>query len=123
MLQKYLAKVKDRIKKFDSYKVWHVPKEENVQVDILSKLASTKPRGNNKSLIQVTLKIPSIEEAVSALAIEGSSSWVTLIIQHLYNGTLPHDFVKSKKIEKEASYYKLEDNYIGGVYLNYFWSV
>ena len=83
LLQKYLTKGKDLIKKFDFYEVHHVPKEENVRADILSKLASTKPKGNNKSLIQETLKTPSTVETISALAIEESPSWMTPIIQYL----------------------------------------
>ena len=45
MLHKYLAKVKDLMRKFSFYKVQHIPREENVKADILSKLASTKPGG------------------------------------------------------------------------------
>ena len=52
--QRYLAKVKELIKKFDMYEVWHVSKEKNVRVDILSKLASAKLGRSNKSLIQET---------------------------------------------------------------------
>ena len=51
LLQKYLAKVKELLKKFDSYEIRHVPREKNVRADILSKLASTKPTKSNKSLI------------------------------------------------------------------------
>ena len=63
LLQKYLAKVKDLIKKFYFYKVCHVPREEIVWADILSKLANTKPEGNNKSLIQETLRTFSISKS------------------------------------------------------------
>ena len=51
LLQKNPAKVMDLTKKPDNYEVRYVPKEKNVRADILSKLASTKPKGNNKSLI------------------------------------------------------------------------
>ena len=76
LLQKYLTKVKELLKKLDDPKVQHVPREENVKADILSKLT----RGNNKSLIQETLKAPSITKAVLTLAIEESPSLITLII-------------------------------------------
>lgn len=80
LLQKHLAKVKDLLKKFDSCEVRHVAREKNVRANILSKLASTKPGGNNKSLIQETLKIPSIAEVVQISAIEESSSRITSIM-------------------------------------------
>ena len=47
LLQKYLAKVKDLMKKLDKYEVRHIPRKENVSADIFSKLASTKMGGNN----------------------------------------------------------------------------
>ena len=75
-----MAKVQDLIKKFDSYKVRHVSREKNFRADIFSKLASTKPGGNNKSMIQETLKTPSIVEMILTLAIEESLSWITPIM-------------------------------------------
>ena len=79
----------DLTKKLDNCEVWHVPRKENVRVDILSKLA--KPGGNNKSLIQETRKSSFVMEAVSTLTIEESPSWKTSIIQYLKDGTLPDD--------------------------------
>ena len=51
LLQKYLAKAKDLMKTLDAPEVCHVLREENIRANILSKLASTKPGGNNQSLI------------------------------------------------------------------------
>ena len=72
LLQKYLTKVKEFMGKIDISEVRHMPKEENVQVDILSKLASTKKGGGNKNLIQETLKTPSIAYSTLVSAIEES---------------------------------------------------
>ena len=105
-MQKYLAKVKDLLNKLDVTKVRHVPKEENVRADILSKLANTKLEGNNKSLIQETQKAPSItKKTVLTLVIEEFLSWSTLIIQYFKDKTLLDDPVKAKRKAKEASYY------------------
>ena len=87
-----------------------MPREENVRVNILSKLVGTKPGGNNKSLIRETLKTSSVAKMVSILTIEESSSWITLIMQYLHDRTLPHDSIDVKKMAKEASYYTI----IGG---------
>ena len=70
LLQKYLAKVKELVKKCDVYE--SDPREKNVRADILSKLASTKPEGSNKSLIWETLKISSIADTISISVIEES---------------------------------------------------
>lgn len=50
LLQTYLAIVKELMVKFEFCKVWQVHREENARADILSKLASTKPEGNYKTL-------------------------------------------------------------------------
>ena len=80
LLQKYLAKAKDLMKLLDSPEVQHVPREKNIRVDILSKLANMKLEVNHQSLIQVTLKSPSIAKPLPTLAIEGIPNWVTPII-------------------------------------------
>ena len=63
--------------------------------------------GNNKSLIQETLKTPSIAYSSLILAIEASSSWIVLIMQYLLNGVLPHDPINVKRMAKEVSYYTI----------------
>lgn len=68
LLQKYLTKVKELMGKIDISEIQHVPWEENVRADILSKLASIKTGGNNKCLIQETLKTPSIVDSAMILA-------------------------------------------------------
>ena len=94
---------------FDNPKIWHVPREENVRADILSKLASTKTEGNSQSLMQETLKSPSIVESLPTLAIEGIPSWMSPIIQFLRNGTHLEDSMEAKRLTKEASYYTIID--------------
>ncbi|MCI13920.1 gag-pol polyprotein [Trifolium medium] len=54
-LSEYLALVKEKITKFDSAEVHHVPRGHNTRADILSKLVSTKKKGGNKSVIQEVL--------------------------------------------------------------------
>ncbi|XP_057434469.1 uncharacterized protein LOC130727374 [Lotus japonicus] len=55
----------------------HVPRKENTRADILSKLASTKKPGNNKSAIQEVLNSPSIEnEEVMAIPIVIDQDWM-----------------------------------------------
>ena len=51
LLQRYLARVKELMGIIDIFEIRHVPRVENVQADILSKLASIKTGGSNKNLI------------------------------------------------------------------------
>ncbi|GAU49430.1 hypothetical protein TSUD_181770 [Trifolium subterraneum] len=62
-LAKYLEKVKGMAKQFTMFELTYVPKEQNVRADLLAKLASTKKPGNHRTVIQETLKSPSINEA------------------------------------------------------------
>ena len=80
LLQRYLLKVKELVKEFSDIEFRHVPREENVRADILSKLASSKSGGNNQSLIQETLKLPSITESFPILSVDEVANWTTPII-------------------------------------------
>ena len=91
------------MRQLDTFEIWPVLRKENTWADILSKLANTKPEGNNQSLIQETL----IAEALLTLAIEVILNWMTPIIQYLQNGTRPKDPVELKRMAKEASYYTI----------------
>ena len=93
------------MKLLNAHEVQHVPMEENIKANILSKLASTKPKENNQSLIQETLKSPFILEPLPILALEGISNWMTPINQYLRNGTQMEDPIEAKRLAREASYY------------------
>ncbi|GAU18799.1 hypothetical protein TSUD_80880 [Trifolium subterraneum] len=98
-LSEYLALVKERITKFDSAEIQHVPREHNKRADILSKLASTKRKNGNKSVIQEILSHPSIQKPTRVPdinAIGDANCWMTPVYNYLAHGTLPND-------EKEAA--------------------
>ncbi|CAJ2654489.1 unnamed protein product [Trifolium pratense] len=103
-LSEYLALVKEKITKFESVEVQHVPREHNKRADILSKLASTKKKGGNKSVIQEILPRPSIEKTTNVLDINvigDKNCWMTPVYNFLANGTLPDD-------QKEAAIIRLD---------------
>lgn len=62
VLTKYLEKVKAISSQLQAMDLTSVPRKHNVRADLLSKLASTKRLGNNRSVIQETLHLPSIED-------------------------------------------------------------
>ena len=107
LLQKYLIKVKELAKDFKQFEVKHVPRDQNVKADILSKSASIKPGSNNRSLIQETLKYPSIGEQLPIFHIVTTPSWAALIIKYLKDGTLPSDIREAKKLVYEATNFAL----------------
>ncbi|CAJ2646545.1 unnamed protein product [Trifolium pratense] len=93
-LSEYLVLVKEKITKFNSVEILHVPREHNKRADILSKLASTKRKGGNKSVIQEILPRPSIEKpskVVDVNVIGDKDCWMTPVYNFLEHGTLPDD--------------------------------
>ena len=93
-LIKYLNLVREHMKKFDRAEITHVPREQNTHADILLKLASTKKKGRNKSIIQESLSHPSIEKSMTlpeVNAIGDNSCWMTPVFNFLTNGELPLD--------------------------------
>ncbi|XP_057452673.1 uncharacterized protein LOC130744516 [Lotus japonicus] len=106
-LAKYLTKAQNLMKQVEKVQINHVPREENTRADILSKLASTKKPGNNKSVIQEVLNSPSVEnEEVMAIPMVIDQDWMSQIKLCLEaEGADLHLFTKDQI--REASHYTL----------------
>ena len=103
-MKKYLDKTKELLGQIGEYKICHIPREQNARADALSKLASTKPGGNNRSLIQEMLQNPSISEEEKVLAITSQDQgWMTPIIKYLKEGTLHAEEKEEKKLKGRHS--------------------
>ncbi|XP_015941178.1 uncharacterized protein LOC107466687 [Arachis duranensis] len=57
-MKRYLDKMLEYLRRFLKTEVRHITREHNSRADTLSKLTSTNPEGNNRSLIQETLQEP-----------------------------------------------------------------
>lgn len=106
-LAKYLNIVRALIPSFSDFKLTYVPREQNARADLLSKLASTKKPGNNKSVIQEALQRPSIENEEVLFLQEEYDSWIGPIIYYLEHGTIPSDREQCRKLTKEAARYTI----------------
>ena len=62
-LQQYLTKVKEIVEEFEEYTMKYIPRYQNSQSDLLSKLASTKIVANNRLVILEVIDEPSISGA------------------------------------------------------------
>ncbi|XP_058775915.1 uncharacterized protein LOC131650215 [Vicia villosa] len=112
-LAEYLALVKERLARFRSAKVKHIPREHNARADVLSKLASTRKKGGNKSVIHEILPKPSIETSYSlslVSAIGDASCWMTPVYNYLTSDLLPTDPKEASTIRRRASSYVLVEN-------------
>ncbi|CAJ2659678.1 unnamed protein product [Trifolium pratense] len=111
-LSEYLVLVKEKITKFNSVEILHVPREHNKRADILSKLASTKRKGGNKSVIQEILPRPSIEKpskVVDINVIGDKNCWMTPVYNFLEHGTLPDDQKQAAVVRRRACSYVILD--------------
>ncbi|GAU31015.1 hypothetical protein TSUD_393000 [Trifolium subterraneum] len=105
-LMRYLEKVRGLAEQFDNFELIHVPRDQNSKADLLSKLASTKKPGNNKTVIQETISKPSTEMAEVTLVVE-QSDWRLPIIQYLKRDILPVEKEDAARIKKITPYYTL----------------
>ncbi|XP_025692867.1 uncharacterized protein [Arachis hypogaea] len=83
--------------------VQHVLREKNTQADLLLKLASTKSRTGNRSLIQGLVKEPTVALCVTRADIV--PSWIDVITDFSENGKLPDDHKTAKALRREAAKY------------------
>ena len=93
------------MQEFEKFEVIYIPEEQNVKVDVLSKLASTKSRGNNRTLIQEMMGKPSFSDLGPRAQAEHNASWMSLIFGYLEWENLPLDMSEAKKLIKEAQHY------------------
>ncbi|GAU31520.1 hypothetical protein TSUD_332960 [Trifolium subterraneum] len=105
-LIRYLEKVRGLAEQFDNFELIHVPRDQNSRADLLSKLASTKKPGNNRTVIQETISKPNTEMAEVTLMVE-QSDWRLPIIQYLKRDILPAEKEDAARIKKISPYYTL----------------
>ncbi|CAJ2632006.1 unnamed protein product [Trifolium pratense] len=105
-LIKYVEKVQNLAKHFDSFELVYVPREQNMRADLLSKLASTKKPGSHRTVIQETIKTPSINGEEVMMVIE-EEDWRSPIIRYLQKDELPKEREKAFKLRKMAAWYSM----------------
>ncbi|XP_074346651.1 uncharacterized protein LOC141685450 [Apium graveolens] len=104
---KYQALVQSYLASIPKYQVLQVCREENEEVDILSKLV------RNSSYLDCSvyfeeLHKPSIESG-EVLEIESNQNWMIPFINYLEKGELPEDKGKSQRLKVKATKFFLEE--------------
>ena len=105
MLAKYLNKAKEVKVEFEEVVITHIPREENVRADILSKLASTRGPSSHQTVIQQNLSKPSCVMTISA-----GADWRKPIKDYLERGIILTDSTEAKKLIQEAAIYTMVDD-------------
>ncbi|XP_072060219.1 uncharacterized protein [Arachis hypogaea] len=99
------------LRRFPKTEVRYITREHNSRADALSKLANTKPGGNNRSLVQETLQEPSVTKVdtkLDVLEVFGLNlGWMTPLIKYLKFDILPEEQKEAKKIRREVQNYTL----------------
>ena len=100
-----MEKVLLLVKKFKEANFIQIPREENVEADVLAKEASAPEPINEFDDVQYvpSIDLPEIQQ------IEDRENWMTPIISYLKDGKLPEGKDKAKKLRVKAARYVLID--------------
>ena len=104
-MKKYLEKVLLIVKKFKEANFVEIPKEENVEADVLAKEASaTEPMDEFDEVQYVpSIDLPKVQQ------IEDRENWMTPIVSYLKDGKLPEGKDEARKLRVRAARYVLMD--------------
>nr|KYP38150.1 Uncharacterized protein Mb2253c family [Cajanus cajan] len=110
LLQRYFHIASHQISSFDEFTIQHVPQEQNVRADLLSKLASTKRPGQHRTIIQETMHSPSLDDKVVNTNNSKDHGWMTGIWSYLKEGVLPKDKDEAQKIRVRSAKFVIVDD-------------
>ncbi|KAK1378797.1 hypothetical protein POM88_025541 [Heracleum sosnowskyi] len=105
-MAKYLKLVKAIMTQFDECYVEHIPREENMKADALSKFDSSDIENYVGSVYFQVLKTPSINGKLIA-PIDISGCWIDPIKAHLETGWLSNNALEARKLTVRALRYAL----------------
>ena len=93
------------MKKFKEANFVQIPREENVEVDVLAKEASATEPMNEFDEVQYvpSIDLPEVQQ------IEDRENWMTPIVSYLKDGKLPEGKDEAKKLRVRAARYVLID--------------
>ncbi|GJX68380.1 reverse transcriptase domain-containing protein [Tanacetum coccineum] len=107
-IREYLQRTKETLRRFRSYIIEHIRRNQNKKDDALSKLASMTFKHLTKEVLVEVLARRSIEEKeVLQVETKEEESWMTPIHEYLLSGLLPEDPKESRKIRIKAPQYKM----------------
>ena len=102
-MKKFLKKVVHLVKKFKKVDFIQIPREENMEADIMAKEASANETVDELDAVQY---MPSID-LPEMLQIEGDENWMTPIVSYLKDGRLPEVKDEARKLKVKSARYIL----------------
>ncbi|GKC15962.1 reverse transcriptase domain-containing protein, partial [Tanacetum coccineum] len=107
-IREYLQRTKETLRRFRSYTIERIRRNQNKKADTLRKLASMTFEHLTKEVLVEVLARRSIEEnEFLQVKTKEKESWMTPIHEYLLSGLLPKDSKESRKIRIKAPQYKL----------------
>ena len=104
-MRKYLHRAMRLVKRFEEAGFVQIPREENVEVDIIAKEASTNESMDEVDEIQY---MPSID-ILEVQQVESRENWMTLIVSYLKDGRRPEEKDEARKLKERSTRYVLID--------------
>ncbi|RDX63584.1 hypothetical protein CR513_57968, partial [Mucuna pruriens] len=101
LLLRYYDKVINTLQNFDAFEVKHIPREDNLHTEILSKLVTTKAGQHRTTFHRI----------VKSLVTRVSKHQLRVDVTHLGlldEGNLPDDKVEAAKVRRRSSWYLVD---------------
>ncbi|XP_021971367.1 uncharacterized protein LOC110866529 [Helianthus annuus] len=108
-MAQYVAKVKETVEAFKTFKLEYIPRGRNRKSDALSKLASVAFDHLAREVKVEVLTSPSLSTKEVAAVESTQETWMTPIIKFLRDGTLPEGEWAARKVRVKALQYELID--------------
>ncbi|GJW53857.1 reverse transcriptase domain-containing protein [Tanacetum coccineum] len=118
-IKEYLQKTKVTLRRFGSYTIEHVRRNQNKKAVTLSKHSMTFEHLTKEVLVEVLAKRSIEEKEVLQVETKEEESWITPSHEYLLSGLLPEDPKESRKIICKAPQYNLV---IGSLYKKSFYT-
>ncbi|VFQ88258.1 unnamed protein product, partial [Cuscuta campestris] len=97
------------LKAFGAYRIEQVPRKENAEADILSKLGPDSPDHIKAMTQEEELLKPSISPGqVLIITLREEPDWIDEITMYILDGSLPIDPIAAKVVRRRAPSYTLE---------------
>ena len=97
-MAKYLQKIKDLISAFKYFEIRQIPKLKNFQVDMLSKVATSKPVDLPEQVFFEVVEAVAISEPIMLVQVEEKLCWINPLLNYLKDGTLPSDREEARRV-------------------------
>ncbi|XP_019153722.1 PREDICTED: uncharacterized protein LOC109150267 [Ipomoea nil] len=99
----------ERLTTFRTYAVQHVPRMDNADADILSKLSVEAPEHISRVARVLVVPYPSIDHRQVLPIQPVEENWITDIMGYLEDGRLPNDEARARKAKLRASRFQIQE--------------